>query len=720
MIKETEKGASLAVGLPLDRVDGRLKVTGGARYAAEFNVPGMVYAVLIQSTIANGKIASIDTQPATSIPGVLAVISYQNLPAIPGPKVGSPRPPLLESVIRYSGQHVAVVVAETLELAQMAAELVKIAYESEAPTVDLESETSHAVDPYGRPMVSERGEAVPSMSKASKKVDQVYRTPVEHHNPMEPHATVATWDGDKLTIYDATQGVSGTAQTVAGALGISPTNVHVIDPFVGGGFGCKGMSWPHTSLAAIAAKFVSRPVKLELTRRNMFTSNGHRPETRQAIALGADDAGKLVAITHDHVNSVSETDQFVERTGLLSGMLYSCPNVHVTHKIAKLNIGPPTYMRAPGEASGSFGLETAMDELAWELGVDPIDLRLRNYAEKDESTNQPYSSKSLRECYVEGAKAFGWAHRSAKVGGMRRNGLLVGYGMATASYPANFQAASARVRLNGDGSVWVQCGTQDLGTGTYTILTQIAAEGLGVSVKKVRVEIGDNKLPKAPGSGGSCSAASAGSAVKVAAQGLRTKLAAIAEVPPEALDLSDSKAIALVAKAGTGFVDFDASVRPGSERGGPGSTGKTYSMHSFGAQFCEVHIDEDLGTIRVARWVGAFGIGKVLNAKTLRSQLQGGIVFGIGMALMEEAVYDRNNGRIANSSLAEYHVPVNADVPSIEVIAVPEEDPWVSPVGAKGAGEIGITGAAAAIGNAVYHATGKRIRTLPITLDKLL
>jgi xanthine dehydrogenase YagR molybdenum-binding subunit len=719
------------IGQPLDRVDGYLKVTGGARYAAEFNVAGLAYAALVQSTIANGKITAIDSQPALELSGVLAVITYQNLPSFPGPHVGQPHPALLVPEITYSGQHVAVVVADSVEQAQFAASRVKVSYESSASETDLESALSDAIDPYGRPMVYERGDSGSAAGSAAKKIDEVYRTPIEHHNPMEPHATVAIWDGDKLTIYDSTQGVSGTAQTVAAALGISPTSVHVIDPFVGGGFGCKGMSWPHTTLAAIAAKVVQRPVKLVLTRTNMFTSNGHRPQTRQAIVLGTGADGKLAAVEHRHVNGVSETDQFVERTGLLSTLLYSCPNVHVEHKIAKLNIGPPTYMRAPGESSGSFGLETAMDELAWELGIDPIDLRLRNYADRDESDDRPWSSKSLKQCYAQGAQAFGWSKRSPKVGGNRKNGVLVGYGMATACYPANFSQASARVRMYVDGTVLVQCGTQDLGTGTYTILSQIAADCLGAPIGRIQVELGDSTLPRAPGSGGSTSAASAGSAVKVAAEGLRAKLAELAQVPPDNLDLANPSLIASIGKTDAKFVEFEGTARPGPERGArqgsPSGSGspqpanvQAYSMHAFGAQFCEVHVDEDLRTIRVARWVGAFGVGKVLNAKTLRSQLQGGIVFGIGMALTEETLYDPHFGRIVNSSLAEYHLPVNADSPLVETIVVDEFDPWVSPVGAKGAGEIGITGVAAAIGNAVYHATGKRVRDLPITLDKIM
>jgi xanthine dehydrogenase YagR molybdenum-binding subunit len=751
------EAAKKIVGQPMDRVDGRLKVTGSARYAAEFSVPNMVYGVLVQSGIAKGRARNIDTAAAQRAPGVITVITQANMPPVrrPSNPPSGDTVPLLDPQVRYSGQTLAVVVASTFEQAEHAAELVRIDYDVETPAVMMAARLKDAFTPQtgNRPSESKRGDYAAAMKTARRQLEQVYRTPTEHHNPLEPHATIATWQGAKLTVYDATQGVSNSSENLAELFGLEPDDIHVIDPFVGGGFGCKGQSWPHTPLAALAARAVGRPVKIVLTRRQMFTSNGHRPETRQATTLGADVDGKLAALSHHAHNHTSQSDEFVEPSGSPVGMLYSCANVEIEHKLVRLNVPAPTYMRAPGESSGSFSIETAMDELAAALGIDPIELRLRNYAEMDESTGHPFSSKSLRECYARGADAFGWAKRAPKPRSMRDGRWLVGYGMATATYPANYRPAGAKAIMLGDGTVHILCGTQDLGTGTYTILTQIAAETLGVSPQSVRVMIGDSRYPHAPTSGGSCSATSTGSAVQAAAQALRGRLISYA-TQDEASPLSNVKSseietsegvlaakndpskrvtyVDVMKRYGRRSVEQEAFARPGIERGpaaggAPTGTepadkgkGQAFSMHGFGAQFCEVRVDPELGIIRLARWTGAFALGKVLNEKTLKSQLEGGIVWGIGMGMQEETLMDHRFGRFVNTNLAEYHVPVNADVPPIEVILVPEEDKLVSPIGAKGAGEIGITGAAAAIGNAVYHATGKRIRELPITLDKLL
>jgi xanthine dehydrogenase YagR molybdenum-binding subunit len=547
-------------------------------------------------------------------------------------------------------------------------------------------------------------------------VQQIYRTPIEHHNPMEPHATVALWDGDRLTVYDATQGVSNTAQNLAELFQIAPEDVHVIDPFVGGGFGCKGQSWPHTPIAALAARVVQRPVKLALTRRQMFSSVGYRPLTRQENVYAAQRDGRLVAVQHRVYSQTSQNDEFMEPTGAPVNMLYSCKNVEIEHRLVRLHVGAPTYMRAPGEASGSFGQETAMDELAVALDLDPVQLRMRNYAEVDQSNGRDWSSKSLNECYDVGAQLFGWSRRSPRPGSMRDGRWLIGWGMATAAYPANFRPAGAKARMYQDGRIWIGCGTQDLGTGTYTILTQIAADVLGVLPEQIRVEIGDSRLPNAPTSGGSCSATSAGSAVQLAAQALRTRVIAYAtsdERSPlfnlKATDLTvrEGRVFAakeparamtyaeILARYGKRMVEQEAFAKPGLERGAQAGgspqgteqaekgTSKAYSMNGFGAQFCEVRIDPDLGIIRVARWVGTFALGKVLNAKTLRSQLQGGIVWGIGMALQEHTMMDTRFGRYVNTNLAEYHVPVNADVPDIQIILVEEQDRLVSPLGRR-------------------------------------
>ncbi len=673
------------VGKPMDRVDGRLKVTGGAKYAAEFPATNVAHAVLVQSTVARGKVKSFD---APEVPGVVKVLG----PGAPGTEA------FFSTDVQYSGQTIGVVVADSLEAAQEGAKAVKVTYEAEAPRADFEA--ARAAAGMGRPRT--RGDVAAGMAAGAKKVEQVYTTPTEHHNPMEPHGTVVIPTAEGLTVYDATQGVISTAQTVAARVGIPPAQVHVMDPFVGGGFGCKGNSWSHTAICAFLAKSLSRPVKIALTRKQMFTSNGHRPQTRQAQRFASDAGGKLTAIVHDGHCDQAQRDGFVESAGKAHPILYACANASVTDQPIKLDIPPGTYMRAPGEASGTFGLETAMDELAYELGIDPLELRLRNHADVDPSNGKPFSSKSLKECYAQGAARFGWSRRDPKPGSMTKGGLLVGMGMATATYPANYMPASARATMDDKGKVLVQIATQDLGTGTYTILTQIAAEALGVDPKVVRVEIADSKLPNAPLSGGSWSATSAGSAVKKASEALRAKLGGQPSGYLAAIKASNEKSVS--AEATT---TRDAEAR-------------NYSFHGFGAQFCEVHIDPELRTIKVARWVGAFALGKILNEKTLRSQLHGGIVWGIGMGLLEETLLDPRNGRYVNSNLAEYHVPVNRDVPNLDVIMVPEEDKFISAIGAKGAGEIGITGAAAALGNAVFHATGKRVRDLPITLDKIL
>jgi len=677
-----------AVGKPMNRVDGRLKVTGGARYAAEFPVAGVKHAVLVQTTIAKGTITAMDVAAIKALPGILEVITSETAGATQ----------LLSKDVLYSGQTVAVVVAESFEAAAHGASALKITYNAQPTKADFKASLDTASPP--RPRL--RGDVQAGLDGAAKRVEQTYTTPTEHHNPMEAHGTVAAWTDGKVTVYDSTQGVISTAQTVAGRMGIPPADVHVVDPFVGGGFGCKGNVWPHTSLCVLAARIVGHPVKLSLTRKQMFTSNGHRPSTVQTEKFAASADGKLTAIVHDGKCDQAQRDGFVESAGVAHPILYACANASVSDRPVKLDIPPGTYMRAPGEASGTFGLESAMDELAYELGIDPLELRLRNHADVDPSNGKPWSSKSLKECYIQAADRFGWSKRTMAPGSMRKGNVLVGMGMATATYPSNFMQANARATIDDEGKVLIEIATQDLGTGTYTILTQIAAEALDVDPKAVRVEIADSKLPNAPLSGGSWSATSAGTAVKAAAEALRTKLG------------GDSKGYVAAVKA-TGQKTASAEARGQRVEGA-----NAYSFHGFGAQFCEVHVDPDFRTIKVARWVGAFGLGKVLNEKTLRSQLQGGVIWGIGMGLLEESMMDPRHGRYVNSNLAEYHVPVNRDIPDIDIIMVPEEDKWISPLGAKGAGEIGITGACAALANAVYHATGKRVRDLPITLDKIL
>ena len=728
------------VGEPLNRVDGHQKVTGTARYSAEFPVAKLAYGVTIQSVIAKGKIAKIDTHAAEQLPGVLAVITHLNAPKAFGDEGGGHKVQVLQdNIVLYSGQHIGIVVADTFEQAMHAASLVQVRYEEEKPTLNMKDNLDQAYLPKSKipgnePPDSSVGDVTQGLAAAAVRVQQTYTTPVENHNPMEPHATTAVWQGQQLLLYDATQGVFQCQQKVAAVLGIEPANVRIMSYYVGGGFGCKGSAWSHVPLAAIAARQVSRPVKLVLGRIQMYGPVGFRPETIQQVSLGATREGKLTALRHSGTSQTSTFDEFIEPVAKTARMIYACPNIETSHRLVQLDEGTPTYMRAPGEASGSFALESAMDELAYALKIDPIELRLRNYAELDSSKGLPWSSKSLRECYKVGAERFGWQNRNPTPRSMRDGNYLQGMGMATATYPTNRSPASAIAQIMADGTAVVRTGSQDIGTGTYTVMTQIAAQALGIPVEKIRIELGDTNLPKTPVSGGSQTAASVGSSVHLAANQARTKLMQLAVTDQKSplygsntediiaqdgsLFLKNKSSAtetygAILARHGLKMIEARADAKPGEEK-------DKYSMHSFGAQFAEVQVNPDSGEVRVTRWVGSFGVGRLLNAKTANSQLVGGIVYGIGMALMEHTIIDHNRGRVVNADLAEYHVPVNADVPPIEVLFVDEHDPYVNPLGIKGIGEIGITGAAAAIANAVYHATGKRIRDLPITLDKLL
>lgn len=729
------------VGQPMDRVDGRAKVTGGARYAAEFSPKNVAHGVLVSSWIAKGRIREIDARDAEKASGVLAVITHLNAPKVSGKSSGGDRNLLLlqDDAVQYDRQYIAVVVAETLEQATYAAELVRVVYDSDKPDYGLQEkpEDSYKPDtqlPRRESLDTSRGDFDAAFASAPVKIEQVYRTPVENHNPMEPHATTAVWDGDQLTIYDSTQGVFGDRRKIASVFGAPVENVRVLCHYTGGGFGCKGSTWAHVALAAMAAKVVKRPVKVAIKRQQMFGNVGFRPQTIQHVSLGATQDGKLVALRHAGLMHTSQFDVFVEPVAKSARFIYSCPNVKTSHRVVRQSVGTPTYMRAPGESSGSFALESAMDELAYELKIDPIELRLRNYAEMDEDKKLPYSSKSLRECYRIGAERFGWSRRNPQPRSMTQGRMLVGLGMATATYPTNRSPASALTRLMPNGNVLVQSGSQDLGTGTYTVMTQVAAETLGVPVERVRFELGDTQMPDSPGSGGSQTAASVSSAVKQACEAARRQAIrlAIADASSPLYNAAEEDVIAeggriylknnpskgetyaaLMTRKNLPNIEAKVQSKPGDER-------QKYSMHAFGAQFAEAHVDPDTGEARVRRFVGTFGVGRVLNAKTARSQMIGGIIYGIGMALTEETVLDERYARVVTPNLAYYHVPVNADVPEIDIVFVDENDPFVNPLGVKGIGEIGITGVAAAIANAVYHATGKRVRDLPLTPDKLL
>ncbi len=735
------------IGQPIDRIDGRLKVTGRAPYAYEQKVPNAAYAVMVMSTVAKGRIVSIETNRAEKSTGVLLVMTHANAPKLESLKAQPKAPPtgrvvqvLQDDIVRYANQPVALVVADTFENASEGARLVSVKYESEPHNVDLESRLNSTFTPAkagggGDPSVSYRGDMEAGMTAAQARIDHVYWTPFEVHNPMEPHATIAVWDApDHLTLYDATQGVFSDQKRVASLFSLKPENVRVISPYLGGGFGSKGPVWSHVILTAMAAKQLNRPVKLAVDRPQMFGMLGFRSQTRQAIKAGAKSDGTLTALSHDTFCHTSTFDEFVEAASLPARMLYESPNNSTSHRLVRSDIGTPSFTRAPGEAPGTYGLEAAMDEMAYALKMDPIEFRLKNYAESDPEEKKPWSSKSLRECYKQGAERFGWSRRPLEPRSMRDGNALVGWGMATAVYPTKRSASNASARLNADGTFSVDAGTQDVGTGTYTIMTQIAAQSFGVPPNKVKFRLGDTILPETPVSGGSQTAASTGSAVYLAAEALREKLVQMAtsdaqsplhDVSAQDIVLEGGRIFsrttpskgetfqALITRSGQAHVEAQVNAKPGPEK-------ERYSMYAFGAQFAEVRVDASLGMIKVSRMVGCFGAGRILNAKTARSQLMGGMVWGISMALHEQAEMDERLGRWVNNNLAEYHVPVNADIGQIDALWVDEKDDHVNPIGAKGIGEIGITGAAAAVANAVFHATGKRIRDLPITLDKLI
>jgi len=702
----TTRAAS--VGEPLDRIDGRLKVTGGAKYAVEFPLPNIAHAVLITSSIAKGRVAHIDATAAEKASGVLAVITPSNAPRLPGSPPTMRVPSLLQDdVVHYNGQPIGIVVADTFEHAMGALDLIRVRYAEQRPVLDMDTAPRNppeSVRPLGGERTSRRGDVERGLSQAAVRVDRTYTTPLENHNPMEFQNTIAAWDGDSVTLYDSTQGIFSVRNSIARAFNLPPTNVRVVSHFTGGGFGSKGGPWSHQPLAVMAAKHVARPVKLVLTRRQMFGPVGGRPRTVQRVTLGAMKDGTLTAIRHVSTSSTSTLEDWVEPALSQTKILYACQNLETEYNLVRINVGSPTFQRAPGESTGTYALECAMDELAYELGMDPVALRLKNYAERDPESGHPWSSKSLRECYAQAGEKFGWSKRNPKPGSMRDGKMLVGWGMATATYPARTQAAGTSARMLPDGRAWIRAGTQEIGCGTYTIMTQIAADALGLPVDRVRFELGETTMPETPPSVGSVTAASTGSAVHEAATALKKKMDELA---------AGGTYEAVFARNGGQPVEVTINARPGSEQ-------QQYSMHSFGAVFTEVHVDPDACTIRVPRIVTSHGIGRVLNLKTARSQIIGGVVWGVGMALLEETHIDPNSGRYVNADLAEYQVPVNADIGTIDVNFVDERDQYVNPIGVKGAGEVGITGVAASIANAVYHATGKRVRDLPIRLDKLL
>jgi xanthine dehydrogenase YagR molybdenum-binding subunit len=725
------------IGKALNRVDGRLKVTGQAQYSAEVKLPNLAYGVVVQSTIARGRIKDIDTSKAISSPDI-NVFSYAHRPQ-PLRKPGKSDNLFLfdDPIIRYHGQIIALVTADSLESAKRAAALLKISYEEQKAETSLQlamSNEKHQLLVPKEEANSKRGDFSSAFKAAPIKISETYTTPVETHNPMEPFATTAVWQGGSLTVYDSTQAVFVTRDTLAETLGLPAKQVRVISRFIGGGFGCKLSVWSHVPLTAMAARHINRPLKLVLDRAQMFGPVGFRPSTIQKLSIAADKNGQLKAINHEVVSETSSFAEFVETATVCAKSTYACDNVDTSQRILRLDIGKPTWMRAPGHATGSFAVESAMDELAVALGIDPLELRIKNFADKDPDSKLPWSSNVLSDCYRQGAERFGWKNRVAKPGSITREGQFVGMGMATSLHASWRNPASASVKLLSDGTALVQSGTQDIGTGTYTVMSQIAAEKLALPVSKVKFELGDTNMPPGPMSGGSTTALSVGPPVAMAALAAIKKLIEVA-IEDKQSPLFGAKAEAVSADNGTLSLKDD---KRKSETYGailkrtkskslearydntPGNEESKYSMSSFGAQFAEVEVDPDFGTVRVSRFVGAYSGGVILNPKTARSQMIGGIIFGISMALHEQTVTDHNLNCIINNNLAEYNLPVHADIANLEPFFVEEHDPIINTLGVKGIGELGITGAAAAIANAVYNATGKRIRDLPITLDKVM
>ncbi|MFH5924748.1 xanthine dehydrogenase family protein molybdopterin-binding subunit [Roseomonas xinghualingensis] len=736
------------VGSPRSRVDGRLKVTGAARYAAEYTAPDLAHGYVVSSAIAKGRIKSIDTSAAMAVPGVIQVFTHQNRPRtawrskayqddVAPP--GTPFRPFYDDKILYSGQPVALVVAEDFEIARHAASLVRVTYEAERHETDLEKVRGKAYKPpksrSGMAPPAPRGDAEAAFGAAPFKVDEAYRIAIEHHNPMEMHASTVVWEGDgKITVYDKIQGVQNTQTYITHVFGLPTEDVRVLSPFVGGAFGAGLRPQYQLFLAVMAALELKRSVRVVLERDQMFTFT-YRPDALQEMAIAANPDAVLQAIRHDVVGGTSSFEDYQESIVSWSAMMYHCENVATTYKLAKIDTYTPGDMRAPGAPTGMFALESAMDELSYKLKIDPLQLRLKNYAEINEGDGKPFTSKELRAAYQLGAERFGWSRRNPVPRSMKEGRELIGWGMASGMWEAMMQKTSARAVLTIDEKLEVSTATADIGTGTYTILTQIAADALGLPMEKVTAKIGDSSLPMSPVEGGSWTAASAGSAVQAACNVVREKLFAhargmdgspLANAEIGRVAFRDGK-MELIADPSR-FVTIQDAMRAGrvdrieaEETAAPSRINQMrYAAYTHSAIFAEVRVDEELGRVRVTRIVDAVAAGKILNPKTARSQILGGVVFGIGMALTEESMMDHNLGRFMNHNIAEYHVPVNADIHDIEVIFVEEHEDKLNPLGVKGLGEIGIVGTAAAIANAVFHATGRRIRHLPITLDKVI
>jgi xanthine dehydrogenase YagR molybdenum-binding subunit len=741
MATSTLTKSSSIIGASVPRIDGPQKTTGTAIYSSDFHFPGLVFAVPVCSTIANGRIKSLDAAIAEKMPGVLRVYRYGHAPAMYRPlpddedaHVDEMRPPFEDEVIYYSGQYVAVVIAGTLQQAQAAADAIVVEYQTDKPNVATDLSSGFSQLKEG----SHRGDADAAFATAPVKIEYTYVTPVETHNPIELHASVAVWQNNAYTLYETTQSLKNHQAAMAQILGVPPENVQIVMKFLGSGFGGKLWPWTHSAMAAVASRDLGRPVKIVVSRRMMFSNVGHRPRTQQRIRLGARPDGKLLALQHDYVSDTSILDDVDENCGEATPYLYSVDNLRIRSTMVKRNLGTPTAMRGPGAVPGLYALESAMDELAIKLNMDPVQLRLINEPAKDESNGLPFSSRHMKECITLGAEKFGWSKRSPAVGSMRDGDLVLGWGMAAASWISMRMPCHAWVELKNDGTVRVSCATQDIGTGTYTIFAQVVHAKLGVPIDKIQVVLGDSDLPAGPLSGGSFVTGSVIPAISKASDAAVEWLLKIAvnskgspfeNQKPEELTLSDGRVHRKGQDSGQG-VPFEQILKAANVRGASGegkSIGsyedpetKKYSMHSYGAQFAEVTWDPGIARLRVSRMVTVIDVGRVINQKPARNQVEGAVVMGVGMALLEETIYDPRNGHPINNNLADYMMATNADSPEIDVAFLDYPDLVLNEFGARGVGEIGLAGVAPAITAAVYHATGVRVRELPVRIEDLM
>jgi xanthine dehydrogenase YagR molybdenum-binding subunit len=708
-----------AIGTPMSRPEGPLKVTGRATYAADTPVADVLYAVLVPATIASGRIRRIEAPPAGKAPGVVAVLTHRDLPRfgkVATPPVGQSFLPMQGDVVHYEGQPVAIVVSRTLEEAEQAARLVTVTYEA-APHVMAGHGEITKPGGWFFPPDLRKGDVEAGLATADVTVEQTYTMPTRHHNPMEPSATIARWTGDQLTLHDATQWSTAVRAAMAALFEIDPRQVRVICPFTGGGFGSKGFVWPHQYLTAAAARVVGKPVKLVLKRSDMYTAHGFQAGNRQSVTIGAKRDGRITAIRHHSVAVTSMFTSYLDLITAASRAVYATPAFDTSTRLEHINVGEPTAMRPPQEGPGMVALESAIDELAYALDLDPLEMRLRNYAETDPETGHPYSSKELRQCYIEGARRFGWDRRPKAVRSMQDGRLLIGWGMATAIMSTFRFPAAARIRMSSDGRVVVETAAHEIGTGNYAVFTQVAAGTMGIDPARVTVRLGDTEFPETAPTTGSSSTMCTGSAVMDAATKLRERLAELAR----ANGVAGDDYVDAMQKAGVDEVVVDGSWTPGPglefEAAGQ-ATGRT--MHGYGAVFVELAVDPDLGLVRLRRCVGGYSAGRIINPKTARSQMTGGIIWGYGQAVLEESPMDPALGRFLSKNLAGVVVPVHADIPPIDVFFVDEHDPHASLLGARGIGELGAVGVAPAILNAVYHATGTRVRDLPLRIERVL